>query len=213
MAARARMFLWLLAGILAVYALIVTFGDHLVSSSLRTAVLGLILIGALRLRRRRLGLGLTVTGVLVALMLVLTPLAGALGATTLADAAAAMETVVLVAAAIVTIARTTIETRVIDGAAVLAVLSIYLQLALLFAGLHQLAAAVSGPGYVNGVNGVPDIGDLLYLSVITLATVGYGDLTPATDIGRTIAITEALVGQLYLVSVVAGVVAGWRRPG
>jgi hypothetical protein len=40
--------------------------------------------------------------------------------------------------------------------------------------------------------------------------VGYGDITPASEAARSVAVTEALVGQLYLVSVVAGVVGGWR---
>jgi len=40
-----------------------------------------------------------------------------------------------------------------------------------------------------------------------LTTVGYGDLSAATDLGRSVAITEALIGQIYLVTVVA-VIAG-----
>jgi Ion channel len=43
---------------------------------------------------------------------------------------------------------------------------------------------------------------------VTITTVGYGDLTAATDLGRSIAITEALIGQIYLVTVVAAIVGG-----
>jgi hypothetical protein len=45
--------------------------------------------------------------------------------------------------------------------------------------------------------------------------VGYGDLTPAGDLGRMLAATEALLGQIYLVTVVALLVANigrGRRP-
>jgi hypothetical protein len=47
----------------------------------------------------------------------------------------------------------------------------------------------------------------LYFSYVTLASVGYGDYTPTDDLGQTLAIVEALLGQLYLVTVVA-VIAG-----
>ena len=43
----------------------------------------------------------------------------------------------------------------------------------------------------------------LYFSFTTLTTVGYGDVTTRTDLGHTLAVTEALFGQIYLVTVVA----------
>jgi len=50
--------------------------------------------------------------------------------------------------------------------------------------------------------------NLLYFSFVTITTVGYGDFTAATDLGRSLAITEALIGQIYLVTVVAAIVGG-----
>ena len=47
----------------------------------------------------------------------------------------------------------------------------------------------------------------LYFSYVTLATLGYGDYTAAGDLGHTLAIVEALFGQLYLVTVVAVLVS------
>jgi Ion channel len=52
--------------------------------------------------------------------------------------------------------------------------------------------------------------DFLYFSYATLTTVGYGDLIAAHDVGRSLAITEALVGQIYLVTVVAVIVSNLR---
>lgn len=52
--------------------------------------------------------------------------------------------------------------------------------------------------------------DFLYFSFSTLTTTGYGDLTAALDVGRTLAVTEALVGQIYLVTVVAVIVSNMR---
>jgi hypothetical protein len=82
--------------------------------------------------------------------------------------------------------------------------------ALFFADVHQFFAAFSHD-YLNGTSDPPSPSDLLYFSVITLATVGFGDITPASEVARAVTVVEALIGQLYLVSVVAGVVGGWRR--
>jgi hypothetical protein len=51
-----------------------------------------------------------------------------------------------------------------------------------------------------------DRGALSYYSFITLATVGYGDVTPATPLARTLAWIEAVAGQFYLAVLVAGLV-------
>ena len=52
----------------------------------------------------------------------------------------------------------------------------------------------------------PDRGVLSYYSFITLATVGYGDVTPTTPLARTLAWMEAITGQFYLAVLVAGLV-------
>jgi len=53
----------------------------------------------------------------------------------------------------------------------------------------------------------------MYFSVVTMTTLGYGDLAPATDVGRFFAITEAIIGQVFLVTIVARLVSLLsRRP-
>jgi hypothetical protein len=47
----------------------------------------------------------------------------------------------------------------------------------------------------------------LYLSFITMATVGYDDLTPAFGLPRTFSVLEALTGQIFLVVLVSRLVA------
>ena len=49
------------------------------------------------------------------------------------------------------------------------------------------------------------------LQLLTMTTTGYGDLTAAQDLGRSLAITEALIGQIYLVTVVAVIVSNIGR--
>jgi len=46
----------------------------------------------------------------------------------------------------------------------------------------------------------------IYYSFVTITTLGYGDITPATELARAFSILEAVVGQLYLVVVVARLV-------
>ncbi|GGD60377.1 potassium channel family protein [Pseudoxanthomonas indica] len=51
-----------------------------------------------------------------------------------------------------------------------------------------------------------DFGDSLYFSFVTLATLGYGDITPASKVMRGLALFECIVGQLYLALLIARLV-------
>jgi hypothetical protein len=90
------------------------------------------------------------------------------------------------------------------------VLCIYLLLGMVFSFVYALVGdAASTPFFASGIN--PTISDYLYFSFATMTTVGYGDLTAATDVGRSMAIAEALAGQIYLVTVVAVIVGNLSR--
>ncbi|MDH4045590.1 MAG: ion channel [Gemmatimonadota bacterium] len=49
--------------------------------------------------------------------------------------------------------------------------------------------------------------DLMYFSFITLTTVGYGDMTPASDGARLLAMAEGITGQFYVAAVVARLIS------
>src|SRR6185437_2332926 len=51
-----------------------------------------------------------------------------------------------------------------------------------------------------------------YFSFTTLTTLGYGDFTAAESSGRSIAVLEALTGQVFLATLVARLVSAYRRP-
>jgi hypothetical protein len=89
------------------------------------------------------------------------------------------------------------------------VLSIYLLVGMFFSFLYAAIQAAGDGGFFAQVSD-PERSDFLYFSYITLSTTGYGDLTPAADLGRTLAVTEALFGQIYLVTIVALIVANLR---
>lgn len=88
---------------------------------------------------------------------------------------------------------------------VTAALCIYLVFGMFFARVASAVAEISGSPYFMDRSGA-DSSEYLYFSFITLATVGYGDFVPALRLGRALAVLEGLIGQLYLVTVVALVV-------
>jgi hypothetical protein len=122
--------------------------------------------------------------------------------------------VLLVALAPVAIAKGVVRRVRAEGAVTLhtmfGVLCIYLLLGMLFASAYDLVGdAQTEAFFASGIDA--DLSDYLYFSFATLTTVGYGDLSAATDLGRSVAITEALIGQIYLVTVVAVIVGGLSR--
>jgi hypothetical protein len=91
------------------------------------------------------------------------------------------------------------------------VLCLYLLIGLLFGTAFAAIEEVSDDPFFEGFNTASaTTEDFLYFSFATLTTVGYGDLVAATNLGRSLAITEALIGQIYLVTVVAVIVSNLR---
>jgi hypothetical protein len=88
-------------------------------------------------------------------------------------------------------------------------ISIYLMLGLAFGCLYYvLSVRNAGCFAVGGVKseaGPPP--DLMYFSFVTLATLGYGDITPVTKTARTLAELEALAGSLYMAIFMARLVS------
>ncbi|HET6829902.1 MAG TPA: potassium channel family protein [Solirubrobacterales bacterium] len=132
----------------------------------------------------------------------------------LAPAAPRVLTLVLVlltpAAIVIGVVRELREDGRVTVQTVFCGLSIYLLLGLAFAVLFGAIDEIgSEPFFAGGVAG--NANDFLYFSLASLTTVGYGDLTAGTDLGRAMAVTEALLGQFYLVTVLAVIVANVRR--
>lgn len=88
------------------------------------------------------------------------------------------------------------------------VLCLYLLVGLIFAVTFGVVQDVSSTDFFTVEHAGRD--DFLYFSFATLTTVGYGDLVAATNLGRSLAIAEALLGQIYLVTVVALIVTRLR---
>lgn len=101
----------------------------------------------------------------------------------------------------------------IDARTVLGALCVYVLIGMLFAFADATIGAFSSHAFF-AQQAHARISDYLYFSFVTLTTVGYGDLTAAGGLGRAVAVLEALLGQIYLVTVVALLVGAIsRRPG
>lgn len=117
---------------------------------------------------------------------------------------------VIALAIIVLLLRRTRVHLTITVATLNAALSVYLLIGLAYAYLYDFITAATGLSFFHDTTSARPL-DYLYFSYITMATVGYGDFTPARDGGRMAAASEAIVGQLYLVTVVALVVGNFGR--
>jgi Ion channel len=89
------------------------------------------------------------------------------------------------------------------------VLSIYLLAGMFFSFLFAAVQAFGDEPFFAQIAD-PDRSDYLYFSYTTLTSTGFGDLTAATNLGRTLTSIEALVGTIYLVTIVALIVSNLR---
>lgn len=106
---------------------------------------------------------------------------------------------------------------VVDISTVTGAADIYLLFGLFFAVIYSLVGNVLAHGVGSAAQAFfiaarpVTTNDFIYYSFQTLTTVGYGDIVASTQVGRMLSITEALLGQLYLVTVVALLVANIGR--
>ncbi len=102
------------------------------------------------------------------------------------------------------------RTRQVTVQAVFGVLCVYLLLGMFFAFVYGAIDKVGGPP-LFGQEVPATVANCIYFSFTTLSTLGYGDLTARSNLGHTLSVTEALLGQLYLVTVVALIVSNLGR--
>ena len=111
------------------------------------------------------------------------------------------------------ILRHLLRRSVVDARTILGAIAIYLMLGMMFAFTYRAISLWQTDPAFFGTDGRGDNADFLFFSFITLTTTGYGNLVPATNPGQTIAVMEAIIGQLFLVTALAKIVNAWRVPG
>ena len=105
-----------------------------------------------------------------------------------------------------------VRRKVVDAQTLLGAIAAYVMIGMMFAFSYRaIGEFQSGPFF--GGDGEGSMADDLFFSFITLTTTGYGNLVPAENPGQSLAVLEAVTGQLFLVTAVAKVVASWQPRG
>jgi hypothetical protein len=119
--------------------------------------------------------------------------------------------ITLLAIAMGAVLRRVVTTAEVGSRTILGALSVYTVLGILFTFLFGTIERIQGGAFFEGVVH-PSGSDFLFFSYTTLTTTGYGDLVPGGQPGRMVAGLEMMLGQIFLVTLVAGLVSLWR-PG
>ena len=104
----------------------------------------------------------------------------------------------------------------VDRERLASALSLYLLFGLIFALVFTvIAELLPGSFHFSAARSadstIRPLADMIYFSYVTLATLGYGDIVPLSPSAKGLAILEAIVGQIYLVVVVARLVSLYGR--
>jgi hypothetical protein len=195
----------LLVFIVVTYAAIAIVENHIWSRAVLAGCFGATLVLALHTSHVR-GRVIRVVSVLVAVTIAANVLFAVLGEPV---RGASFVLIVLVVAAPMVVLTRILRHPVVNVETVLGAIDAYLLIGMLFAVLYSMIDNVGtehffAQGAANGVQ-------FLYFSFVVLTTLGFGDLSPATDAGRIIVTIEALLGQLFLVTVLALIVANLGR--
>jgi hypothetical protein len=117
----------------------------------------------------------------------------------------------LLALAMGAVLRRVVMAPEVGSRTILGALSVYAVLGILFTFLYGVIDRLqSGPFFEGHTS--PTGSDFLFFSYTTLTTTGYGDLVPGGQPGRLVSGLEMMIGQIFLVTLVAGLVSLWR-PG
>ena len=119
--------------------------------------------------------------------------------------------IMLAIAAVTILRRVIVGAREVDFRTILGAISVFTLLGLLFAFLYYALSRWGHEPFFADHTAARS-SDYLFFSYTTLTTTGYGNLVPAGTVGESFAVLEMLVGQIFLVTLVAGLVSLWR-PG
>jgi voltage-gated potassium channel len=100
----------------------------------------------------------------------------------------------------------------VDGDAICGSISVYMLIGVIFASGYSMILLANPEAFSISEKlrlDDPSLGPhrlMLYFSLVTLTTVGYGDITPVSDLARSLSNVEAILGQTYLTVLVARLV-------
>jgi Ion channel len=148
--------------------------------------------------------------ILAAIATVLALVSAAFGGRLGLDAANFIE-IGLLAVAMAAVLQRVITADNVSSRTILGAISVYTSLGILFTWAYGLIDRIEGGGFF-GTDVATKGSDFLFFSYTTLTTTGYGDLVPVGQVGRMVSGLEMMLGQVFLVTLVAGLVSLWK-PG
>jgi voltage-gated potassium channel Kch len=94
-----------------------------------------------------------------------------------------------------------VKSKHVDTKLIMEAISGYLLLGVMFSITSAILYGLQPASFK--LAGVNKMSDIIYFSFITLTTIGYGDISPQTDIARVVSVFFGLSGQLYLTIIMA----------
>ena len=120
----------------------------------------------------------------------------------------------------VVVLRQTLGGAAVTSDTIAGAICFYLLLSVIWALIYALVEIAHPGSFLDGGRPVGSDGhhslvpELLYLSLVTLSTLGYGDILPVTPQARMLAALEGIIGPLYLAVLIARLVGlAASRPG
>jgi hypothetical protein len=97
----------------------------------------------------------------------------------------------------------------VDRETMLGAICAYLLIGMAYAFVYLAVGSLQAAPFF-GANGDAAASQTLFFSFTTLSTTGYGNLVPAGQPGQSLAVSEMILGQLFLITAVGKIVTAWR---
>jgi hypothetical protein len=187
-------------------SLLANHGWGAVVLTIATSATSIVALTSAHARRRLVRLAIWAS----ALTIFLAVIAAASDERTWLNFASAVQ-ITLLAIAMATVLQRVVTAAEVGFSTILGAISVYTVLGILFTFLYGTIDRIQETPFFEGV-AHPDGSDFLFFSYTTLTTTGFGDLVPGGQPGRMLSGLEMMAGQIFLVTLVAGLVSLWR-PG
>jgi Ion channel len=171
-----------------------------------TSATSVVALASSHVRHKVVRASLWLSGLTVALAI----FAAASGEQTLLNLASLIQ-ICLLALAMAAVLWRVVSSAEVGSRTILGAISVYAVLGILFTFAYGTIDRLQGGPFFEET-ARPEGADFLFFSYTTLTTTGYGNLVPGGQPGRMIAGLEMMLGQIFLVTLVAGLVSLWR-PG
>jgi hypothetical protein len=93
---------------------------------------------------------------------------------------------------------------------ILGAICAYMLIGMVFGFVYGLIGRVDPPFFAD--RGPTDQFDYFYFSYACLTTLGFGDFVSRGDLGRSLSVLEAVLGQIFLVTLIARLVSLFKPP-